>query len=270
MQYSTYAPSELLSSYVKYYWTLEDVRDSSLARERIFPDGCMELIFHYGDPFSKYYNENATLKQPRSFIHGQLHSFMDVQANGKIGLFSIRFMPQGLHSFLKMSADDLTDHAVPVQEIWGNDGLLLEEKIMEAKSTRQRIQIVEDFLLRHLIVRRSGNDEINYCVRTILNSTELIAIEKLSSEVNMGRRHLERKFIDAVGLSPKLFARISRFQSVLNLIEKNKTSSLTTIAYATGFYDQSHFIKDFKEFTGLNPKHYFKEDLEFAKYLSSQ
>jgi transcriptional regulator GlxA family with amidase domain len=72
-----------------------------------------------------------------------------------------------------------------------------------------------------------------------------------------------------VGITPKLLARITRFQKALNMLETNSSKSLTTVAYEGGFYDQSHFIRDFKEFTGYNPNTYFARNMEFTKYLAS-
>jgi transcriptional regulator GlxA family with amidase domain len=91
----------------------------------------------------------------------------------------------------------------------------------------------------------------------------------LSQQVNLGRRQLERNFLVATGLTPKLLTRIVRFQNTLNRIENSSDPSLTGIAYASGFYDQSHFIKDFKEFSGFNPREYIKADIEFGRSLAS-
>lgn len=268
MHYYTYPASEPLSKYVKYYWTLEGIDDSVAAsRERIFPDGCMELIFHYGDLFRKYSTDIDAFDQPRSFLHGQLKRFMDIESTGKIGVFSIRFRPDGLHAFIEMDLNELTGNAVSIRDLWGADGCILEEKMLEATTTAQRINIIEQFLIRQMKWRTDNS--IHYCVRSIVNSEGSKSIELLSREVNLGRRQLERKFIATVGLSPKLLTRIIRFQNTLHRLEAKQLASLTGVAYSGGFYDQSHFIKDFKEFTGLNPKQYFTADLEFAKYLTA-
>lgn len=268
MQYNIYPPSELLSKYIKYYWTLEGLDGLGASKERIFPDGCMELIFHYGDVFRKYTNEFEAHNQPRSFIHGQLKRFIEVESTGKIGVFSIRFMPNGLHPFLKMGVDELTGNAVNVRQLWGSEGADLEEKILAAPSTQVRIKIIEAFLLLQFKFATHYN-AIDHCVRSIQDSAGTKSVENLSNEVNMGRRQLERKFISAVGLSPKTLIRIVRFQNTLRDIQRIPAGALTGVAYASGFYDQSHFINDFKEFTGLSPRQYFTADLEFAKYLTT-
>lgn len=269
MDYRVYTPSGLLSQYVKYYWTLEAF-DNFLpgSRERIFPDGCMELIFHYGDVFKKYSNQVESHNQPRSFIHGQLKSFIEVESTGKIGIFSVRFKPDGLRAFLRIGVDELRENVVSVHDLWGSNGVNLEERMVEARSSLERIKIIEEFLICHL--QHRSDQSIHHCVQAIMASGHYKSIEMLSRDVNLSRRQLERKFIFAVGLSPKLLTRIVRFQNTLQSIERDPLTSLTGIAYSGGFFDQSHFIKDFKEFTGFNPKQYFTANLEFAKQLAAK
>ena len=268
MQYNTYAPSKNLAAYIKYYWTLEDDNPLPSAKERIFPDGCVELLFHYGDVFKKYVSELDVNIQPRSFLHGQIKHFMDVEPTGKIGVFSIRFMPNGLPRFVKMSVDDLTDNIVEIQDLWGNDGRILQERIMQAMTAQSRIKVTEDFLLSRMVETNTRINEIDHCVHAILFGRPK-SIDDLAEQVNLSRRQLERKFIEAVGLNPKTLTRITRFQRVLKHLEQNTNASLTEVAHANGYFDQSHFIKDFKEFTGFNPRQYFSNHLEFAKYLST-
>ncbi len=269
MEYHVYIPGEALSRYIKCYWTLESSLDDAYEnKQRIFPDGCIELIFHYGDLFKKYSVNGAADFQPRSFLHGQLNRYMEIEPSGNIGVFSVRFVPCGLQPFLEMDINEYTGKAISVEEIWGNEGKLVEERMMHAENTMDRIKIIEHFLSGRITMKKNYNS-VEHCVNAIIRGRGSLSIDMLSQEVNMGRRHLERKFISSVGLSPKLLSRIIRFQSALQLIERNQLSTLTEIAYAGGFYDQSHLIKDFKEFSGLNPKQYFSADLDFAKDLAT-
>ena len=269
MKYNTYAPSNLLSPYVKFYWTLEGL-DASMntPRERIIPDGSIELMFHRGDLFQKYIRDDQVVTQPRSFLHGQITRFIDVRPTGKIEIFSIRFQPHGLYPFLNYYISELTGITISTNELWGLEGQLLEERIMEAGSATLRIQVIEEFLLQRLKLLKRPQNDIMHCIRLINHSNGSIPIEKLAYEVNTGRRELERKFLEQVGISPKLLARITRFQKVLNKIETEHINS-TAAAYEGGFYDQSHFIRDFKEFTGYSPNIYFAKNMEFTKHLTS-
>jgi AraC-like DNA-binding protein len=87
-----------------------------------------------------------------------------------------------------------------------------------------------------------------------------VTIESLSKEFNISARQLERKFSSAVGLSPKFFTRIIRFQNIFRLVQNKQINSLTMLSYESGYYDQAHFIKDFKEFSGINPRSFFNQE----------
>ncbi len=106
------------------------------------------------------------------------------------------------------------------------------------------------------------------CIEAVLQSNGTISIEKLADELQIGKRQLERKFQAVVGLNLKMFSRIIRFNYALQLIEKKEFDGFTKVAYDGGFYDQPHFIKDFKDLTGLNPKQYFSENLEMVKFFN--
>ena len=90
----------------------------------------------------------------------------------------------------------------------------------------------------------------------------------MGEKFHVGPRHLERRFLKAVGLPQKAFSRIVRFNNALKLIEQKDFSTFSNVAYDGGFYDQAHFIRDFKDLTGLNPKQYFSENLEMVKFFN--
>lgn len=268
MQYREFKPRPELSEYIKCYWSLTSDEDQKHSRERVFPDGCMELIFHFGDLFKKFTGKNDYHVQPRSFIHGQLRKFMELEATGRIGVFSARFYPAGLQPFLHTDVGSFTDSTLSILDALGEEGLELENTIVNAISDERRVKLVEEFLLGKL---RSGAEQqayISHCVNAIMNLDGNIVVEDLAAELKIGKRQLERKFASCVGLSPKHLARIVRFNKALQLIENHDFSSFTSAAHEGGFYDQAHFIKDFKELTGLNPKKYFSENLEMAKFFN--
>ncbi len=269
MNYTIYQPDEELSKYIKYHWSLEDFEtETPHSKERVFPDGCIELIFHYGDHFKKIYDTGTTNLQPKSFIHGQITRYIELQGTGKIGVFSVRFKPAGLQPFIHFDVLKITDSTLSVAEIWGDDGNQLETTILEATTNEERVEIVERFLKSVLGTSKKNNEAIDFCVEAVLQSNGTISIEKLADELQIGKRQLERKFQAVVGLNLKMFSRITRFNYALQLIEKKEFDGFTKVAYDGGFYDQAHFIKDFKNITGLNPKQYFSENLEMVKFFN--
>jgi AraC-like DNA-binding protein len=266
MDYQLYLPGQRLVPYVKCYWSLANDTENA-SRERIFPDGCIELIFNTGDLMRKYDSATSFHIQPRSFIHGQLTKFIEIEPTGETKIFSARFQPGGLQRFIDFEVGELTGITKSVGEIWGDAGNALEKDIIGTPSDTEKIEILERFLAEKLNLSSRYDADAEYCVNQMIDTNGSASIEQIAAIMNIGKRQLERKFVAAVGLPPKMLARILRFQHTLQLIENHQFVSFTQVAYDGGFYDQAHFIKDFKQFTGLNPKKYFSSNLEMAKYL---
>lgn len=267
MDYQVFEPTSELSSHVRYYWNLENGDDPQPhSRERVFPDGCIELIFNYGDLMCKFENGREEIQQ-RHFIHGQIKKFIELESTGKVGIFSVRFQPAGLQRFIDFEVSKLTEKTMTVLEIWGEQGTDFQQQMDSANHTNERISITENFLLQRLKATKD-DDTISRCVNEIIASDGLKTVDELSEKFHVGKRHLERKFLSTVGLSQKFFSRIIRFNKALQLIENKDFSTFTNVAHEGGFYDQAHFIRDFKEITGLNPKQYFSENLEMVKFFN--
>jgi AraC-like DNA-binding protein len=266
MNYKIYTTCAALAPYVKSYWSLDG--SGGNLRERIFPDGCIELVFHFGDLFQKYRSGHGADVQPRGFIHGQLKQFMEVGPTGSTGIFSARFHPGGMRAFTTTDLDELTGDYITTSDFWGQAGRILEDTILHAASHEQRVVLLEDFLLKRLAVTPTYNKAVDHCIGAIGQAHGNVTVDALAAMGNMSRRHLERRITAAVGIGPKLLARIARFQHILSLIERGRAGNFSQVAQDGGFYDQAHFIKDFKEFTGLNPRQYFSENLTLVKFFS--
>ncbi|MBL7930368.1 MAG: AraC family transcriptional regulator, partial [Bacteroidia bacterium] len=236
-------------------------------KQKIFPDGSTELIFHYGDRFRKYDEKGGSHIQEKSFIHGQLHKYIEVEPTGKVGIFSARFHPGGLQPFIPLPVSKLTQQTFSLPKVWGAAGTALEKEMLSASSNNMRLKILETFLLEH-INTNPHSSLASKLVEAILANEGNISIDELSSKMNLGIRQLTRTFVSCMGIKPKMLARIIRFHKVLKLIEEGHLPTFTAIAVEGGFYDQAHFIKDFREITGLNPKKYFSEDLKMAKLFT--
>jgi len=266
MEYQVFEPKSELSRLIKCYWNLENNDDVPHERERVFPDGCIELIFNFADLMRKFENGTEEIQQ-RHFIHGQLKKFIELESTGKVGIFSVRFHPAGLQPFIDFDVSDLTEKTMTVTEIWGGQGAQLEQRMRSSRNSAERVSITESFLLQRLSTKKA-DESISRCVDEIIESGGMKTTDELSDKLYIGKRHLERKFLSTVGLSQKLFSRIVRFNHALQLIENKDFSTFTNVAHEGGFYDQAHFIRDFKEFTGLNPKQYFSENLEMVKFFN--
>jgi AraC-like DNA-binding protein len=270
MDYQVFAPVAELQPFVKCFWTMDAGCMEEPVKQRILPDGCMEMMFHYGDNYRQYFTDGSSMLQPRSFIFGQITNYIEVEPTGITGIVSARFLPEGLTPFLSLPVSALTDKAVSITDIFGEKGALLEKDIMAAGNNQQRIKIIETFLLSLLTSQQAIDIIARSCVEVIFQSQGQLDVTELADKVKVNRRNMERKFTTVIGMSPKQLSKAVRLQSALKMLDQKKFISLTSLAYESGYYDQAHFIKDFREFTGMSPKSFFAESLRYAALFASE
>ena len=264
MNYQTFEPSKELDSFVKCYWTLESPEEENPQRQRIVPDACIEMIFHYGDLYKQYTANGNSIIQPRCFVIGQLTQPLEIKPTGETGIFSVRFHPEGFMPFATIPIKEMDDKAISLEQLFRKDGAEIEKNILDAESTTERIRLVEVFLLQRLADTNTIDRIVQSTVETILTANGQVSVEELSKQINISRRQLERKFSSAIGLSPKQLSKTIRLQATLKILLNKQFTSLTSLAYEGEYYDQAHFIRDFKEFTGLTPKDFYSENVKMS------
>jgi AraC-like DNA-binding protein len=264
MNYKTYAPHESLSAFVKCYWTLDGPKANNPEKQRIVPDGCMEMIFHYGDLYKQYVEDGSTILQPPCFVFGQITHALDIEPTGETGIFAIRFHPEGFTPFVTLPVKDLENRAVPLYELFSDEGRRLEKEVLSASTHADRIKTIESFLLNRLISSESIDRVAQTSVELLMQLNGQVSVNELAEDLQIKRRQLERKFSSVIGLSPKQLAKMIRIQATLKMLANKRITSLTAIAYEGHYYDQAHFIKDFKEFTGLSPKEFYANNLKMS------
>jgi AraC-like DNA-binding protein len=264
MNYQTFEPGEALNRLVKCYWILENPREENPQAQTIVPDGCMEMIFHYGDVYQQYLETGDSIIQPRCFVIGQLTRPLEIMPTGITGIFAVRFHPEGFLAWATVPIKELENKAVSLGQLFGKDGLEIEHRILKARSVSERITHIETFLISRLTRADTLDRIIKSTVETILTANGQLSVEDLSRHIQINRRQLERKFSTAIGLSPKQLSKTIRLQAMLKLLLTKKFTSLTALAYEGEYYDQSHFIKDFREFTGYTPGEFYGNNLKMS------
>ncbi len=264
MNYQVYDPSPELQPFVKCFWTLEDEARDKPVKQRVIPDGCMEMIIHYGDHYHQYFEDGSFILQPGSFLFGQITKYIEIAPTGKTGIVAARFLPDGLMPFLTIPVSTLGNKAVSLNDVFGKMGTKLEEDVLLAGNNKLRIELVEEFLLTRLKNPQTIDTLTKACVEVIFQSKGQWDVMLVAEKVSINRRNMERRFTSAVGMSPKQLCRVARLQATMKMLEQKKFISLTSLAYENGYYDQAHFIKDFKEFTGMSPKSFFADNLSLS------
>jgi hypothetical protein len=150
MDYQTYQPCEDLAAIIKCYWTLESAIEDTPEMQTIVPDGCMEMIFHYGDLYKQHTDSGNSIMQPKCFVIGQLTRPLEIEPTGKTGIFSVRFHPNGFLPFAITPIKEMENTAVSLERLFGNDGKEIEQNILNAQSALERVKLIESFLLSRL------------------------------------------------------------------------------------------------------------------------
>jgi AraC-like DNA-binding protein len=244
MHYRETLPPPALSDLVRYFWSIEsDDVPTAPVTYRLFAESAPGLVF--------FYHYNAGL------VSGITHHHRDFAMPGKLGMMGAFLYPYALPFLFHESPQALTNTTVAIADFLGSDGISLKDEIANAPHHDARIAALSRYLLRKLKSRQQESNGLFQCVQHIVRYKGATAIDALVSDLGISGRHFDRKFISAVGTSPKAFSRLIRFHSSLSLRKGKDFDNLTALALEAGYYDQSHFIRDFKAFSGLSPKQYF-------------
>lgn len=264
MRPKIFKPTSELTDFVKCYWTLESEKENTPVKNTIVPDGTMKFIFHYGDSYIHHPINGQSIVLPKYFLIGQLTKPYIVEPLGITGSFVVRFQPNGFLPFTSIPIKEMENTAIPLNRLFGKDGEETGERILNAKSTSERIEIIETFLLNQLTVKQNIDNIVTSTINTIISVNGKFSVNHFSKKNNINRRQLTRKFSSTIGLSPKQLSKTIRIQATLKSLLTKEVNSLTDLAHENEYFDQAHFIKDFKEFTGLTPKEFYGDDLKMS------
>ena len=249
-------PPIRLSDFIKHYLLIRS-EEMCTKKLRSFSDGNTGIVFSLNNQLVlKNETNNATVRLPFSFLYGQITTFKDIQLHYETSLIVVVFQPAGINNLLGLPAHGLRDLIVGAQDIFGNQGLKLEEKLFENDAVPEKIGLLNNFFIE-LAVRKKHKTEllIPAAINFISRSNGLTSLNQLVKFTGYTERQIERKFMGAIGIPPKKFINVIKLPSYLKLLNANTTidESLTQIAYDAGYADQSHLIKEFKKHTGMTP-----------------
>jgi len=258
MLYRQIPPPTHLQNYIRYFWVLESDDANILSRSfRTIAEGSPGLIFQSPDKGAMY---QFDVEMPSVFLYGQSTSYGEISFASGFSTIGICFYPDALRTVFGLDADELTNTCASLEALSGKMGSLLSEQLMDDGSNTHRIRVLSAYL-SSLLDRNNKyeNKSIQYLLSRIIQAKGGLSLDDLRKELQVSERSLERKFRQFIGIAPKLFCRISRFQASLNELRFNRYEKLSDIAYENEYADQSHFIRSFKEFAGCSPLQYQKQ-----------
>jgi AraC-like DNA-binding protein len=251
--YKRYAPPPPLQKYIDCYWSLESNGLDSEEDHRYLPLGCQELLINLGDTWQETDPQNISI--PQSSVSGQFTKQKTFKTHGEVHLFSISFKPYGWSLLSGYSAAEFSEtmtDATLLKRFWKS----LSQKLLEAKTEQERIGITNRELYKyannHVIT--SVNIPIEDMIKSLYASRGKTKVKEFAEFYCISLSKLERNFKDLVGLTVKQYARILRLHQILE--QYPQSENWVNSIFDLGYFDQAHFTKEFKNFTGTTPGRY--------------
>lgn len=254
LQYSQHTPPEDLHDWIRLIWTLSIDTSGNSSGEPVIPDGCAELIINLADPFAQRARGDTEFRvQPLALVNGQLHGAVSLRSLGAVRLVGIRLQPWALGALLGVPAHHLTDRWFALDDITAQLLPDLRNHLLNIRSDEPVVGIVVRHLRLMALQRRRPDEQTRRIVHRVAFAARNSSLKNICGDLGVSERTLQRIFADQVGLSAKQYAKILRVQRALRLRQANSHFTWSRAALETGYYDQPHFVKDFRAVVGCAP-----------------
>jgi AraC-like DNA-binding protein len=258
----TYVPGPPLGALIEKLWLYEGYTVGH-ARERLLPMGTMELVINLREDESRVYDPRTGLALPSRVQRGALlcgahsESFI-IDTDEQQSVIGVHFKPGGAAPFLGVPAGELHNRQVGLEDLWGGAAPALRERLVATKSPEAKLRVLERALLARAKRPPAMRPEVGFALGAFAAPDDPMRVRDVVAELGWSPRRFIRCFEDAVGLTPKLYARVQRFQGALARIHARPAVAVdwTAVAAHCGYFDQAHFIRDFRGFAGLTPTEY--------------
>jgi len=255
MNLQRFLPAIPLQPYIREFILIEteEATDST-----VIPDTSLVMSLRYKGSVIKKLTEEKELL-PHIVVSGLRRSVRNFTYTKQTANFMILFKEGGIAAFSRVPANELFDQSISADNLFLPAELNeLLERLAEADTDKERLHRVEAFLLRHLASSKQDS-LIGNAVRLIRQHNGIIRINHLADSLHLSQDPFEKRFRALVGSTPKQYASIIRLRNLIH--NYSSYSSLTEATYDAGYFDQSHFIKDFRLFTGRSPREFFQSPL---------
>jgi len=254
----TRVPAPPLSDHVAMLWYYHGW-SASHTREKALPDGSVELVINLAEDETRLYDADDTERVQRyggAVVCGPHSKFFVIDGEEQTSVVGVHFKPGGAYAFLGPPSDELTDRHVSLADIWGRAARELRDRLLEAPTPDAKLDVLEEELLSRRSDRRTRHPAVGYALGEFRRAPHAARIAQVSGRIGLSPRRFIEVFRQEVGLTPKLFCRVRRFQRVLRRIYRREELDWPDVALAGGYFDQAHFIHDFRAFSGINPTAY--------------
>lgn len=240
-QLSRHFPSPDLTYFIERYWIIHwDLRGQAPYVQEILPYPCV----------------NMAIQEGHSGIFGVITGKSSHHLEGQGRVFGIKFRPGAFYPFLKSPVSELTNTICSIWEVFGADGLALEAAVLAVERKQDMIALAEAFLRARLPEQDENIDLVNQIIDCIIEDRTITRVDDLVKRINLSKRTVQRLFHRYVGVSPKWVIQRYRLQEAAAQLDDGNIADWPRLALELGYFDQAHFIKDFKAIVGQSPGEY--------------
>ena len=270
MVFLSYIPQPPLAAFVELFWYFEGYAEH-YAKERVLPTGDVQFVISLHDDALRSYDTHDTERSQT--YHGPLvcgphskHSIIDTTLLATS--MGVKFMPGGAFPFLGAPAGELHNLNVPLDALWGPAAHDLRDRLLEARTPIARFRILEQTLLGQAHTKaRERHPAVTFALKEFQAVPQERTIAEVTKHADLSPKWFIEVFRAQVGLTPKLYCRLRRFQTALTRIGRPQQMDWTKVAMACGYFDQAHFIRDFRAFAGLSPTKYLADRTEHQNHV---
>jgi AraC-like DNA-binding protein len=269
MIFLSYAPKGPLSELVESLWYWESDQPLSTT-ERVLPDGSMQLIIALESRVSCHSrgtDVDACPARHAPMLCGPYSEFCVIEPSQLSTTLGVNFKPGGASTLFRIPTVELHNRTVPLDAFWGHLAADISDHLLETRGVTNMFQVLEGYLLANVPGSSGPHPLVAHAVREFQVVPQGRTVAAVASQVGCSHSRFIDVFKNAVGLTPKVFCRVQRFQHALRLIRERRQVDWADIALSCGFFDQAHFIHDFRTFAGMSPADYFACRTEFQNHV---
>jgi AraC-like DNA-binding protein len=263
MPFLSHIPGPPLSQFVNLLWLYEGYTQPH-AKERILPTGEMQIVINLLEDRSCVYDRDDTGRCQTftgSLLSGAHSQYQVIGTAQQASVMGVCFRPGGAFPFLRSPAGELRDTTVSLDTLWGRAAIDLRDQLLEAATHQFRFEVLERALLAELARGFDQHDLdqhglVGFALRRFMDTPHMTTIASVSEQIGLSPKRFIQVFRDETGFTPKVFCRIRRFHRALDRMEGRKNVEWANVALDCGYFDQAHFIHDFRAFSGINPSSY--------------
>jgi AraC-like DNA-binding protein len=264
-----HVPRAPLSQFVHALWLYEGYTQPH-AKERVLPTGEMQIVINLLEDRTCMYD----LEDPNRFqvlrgsvLSGAHSEYQVISTAMQRSVIGVHFKPGGAFPFLRMPAGELRDTTVSLETLWGAEAEDLRDRLLEAPTPQARIEVLERVLLDELARGFDAHGAVDFALHRFMAKPQAITVAGVTEQIGLSPKRFIQVFRDETGFTPKVFCRIRRFQQALDLMEGRRSVEWAEVALDCGYFDQAHFIHDFRAFSGTNPTSYLANRTEHRNHV---